>query len=213
MLRKKRQKKKGYREDDESIFLVLTTLGMISLLVVVVYFSSEYTFWEKLALQTRQFKKNDAISLLSTDNPELLEQSFWQIELIGENAVPGLLEVALDDSRDEQERLNAIYALGRLKKNGVKAVNNLVGFLRHGSANMRGVTVRALAKIGDESAVFSIEPLLNDKDRWVREGAQWALSTIKSKDAREILKQHQLDGAKIPDANDKLRWLEGKEVR
>ncbi len=207
MAKRQKNNKKTREEGEVSSFLAAIVLGVVLFFGVVIYFSSEYSFWEKLALQTRQFKSNDAFSLLNTDSPELLEQSFWQIELQGEQAVYSLLQIVKDESKDERERLNAIYALGRLGKNGAKSVNMLVSFLRHENEHIRGVTVRALGKIADPAAVFSIEPLLADEKRWVIEGAQWALSVIKSKAAREILVRHNLDAKNILKDGDVMPWI------
>ncbi len=207
MAKRQKNNKKTQDEGEVSGFLTAMVLGVTLFFGVVIYFSSEYSFWEKLALQTRQFKSNDVFSLLDTDSAELLEQSFWQIELQGEQAVYQLVKIVKDESKGERERLNAIYALGRLGKNGAKSVNILVSFLRHENENIRGVTVRALGKIGDAAAVFSIEPLLEDEKRWVKEGAQWALSVIKSKSAREILVRHNLDANNILKDGDAMPWI------
>ncbi len=167
--------------------IALIVAGVVGLFLLLIYLSNNFSFLENLASQTRNFKKNDVFLSLASTNEELLEKSYWELEQLGEYAVPRLVKIVEDEDKEEKERLNAIYALGRLGKNGAKALATLVPLLRDEDDDIRGTVVRSVGKIGDASAVFSIEPLLKDKSRWVREGAEGALKVIDSRDAKSIL--------------------------
>ncbi len=167
--------------------IALIVAGVVGLFLLLIYLSNNFSFLENLASQTRNFKKNDVFLSLASTNEELLEKSYWELEQLGEYAVPRLVKIVEDEDKEEKERLNAIYALGRLGKNGTKALASLVPLLRDDDDDIRGTVVRSVGKIGDASAVFSIEPLLKDKNKWVREGAESALKVIGSRDAKSIL--------------------------
>lgn len=171
-------------------FLAIIISGGVLFVYISAHYGTQYKFFENLISQRSTFKKNDAFTQLNTSNEELLEQAFWQIEQLGKYAVPQLVRIIADDNTAYIERINAIYAMGRLGAEGQKGVNVLLPYLRDKDFQVRGVTVRSLGKIADRGSEHNIEPLLDDESRWVVEGAEIALKKINSSLAKAMLKEH-----------------------
>jgi HEAT repeat protein len=112
-----------------------------------------------------------------------------------EISLPLLLKVVRDEDEDENERINAIYIIGRMGPDAASAVATLTKTLssRSSSTEVKAVSAGALGRIGRKanSAVTALSTHLKHKNKWVQEQAERALKSIRTRRAKNALKEHK----------------------
>lgn len=125
-------------------------------------------------------------------------QVHWEAALalgwMGEVALPVLTDALHSDNRDVCYR--AISALWLVGQDAVPALLDVLPAL-DSREKERAVTV--LGYIADPRAVSSLGDALQDDDRWVRERAAWALSSIGTPDALATLEGKRANQEGSPD--------------
>lgn len=171
---------------------------IISAILIIAFFgilffieTRNISILSKLTSTSTNFKRNEAFDLLSTRNSELLEKSIWKIEQMGDAATIVLIRMLEKSRLKTYEKINIIYALGRLKENGIASELVLIEFLSSNNPDIRAVTAKSLGKMKSRLSVPYLKNRLKDKSRWVRTSVITALEEIDSEDSRRILKEHK----------------------
>ncbi len=151
-------------------------------------------WWGKTP-QEEKTNKHKALDLalknLSSDDYQQQENAFYSLEMLGEQAVPGLIAIisGRQDGVTPKMQMDAIYAAGRIGAVSAPAVASITSALRDENPDKRAIAAVALGKIGRnaEGSVPYLIPLLNDKTPWVRESAATALDRIHMRKSTIVL--------------------------
>lgn len=160
--------------------------------------------------EAKKKKKENKLSNLSQETIEamLLEQNLvnleaseynffesavYNFEKMGEDAVAPLLEHLKNNRNDPSVVNSVIYTLGRLKKNGARAVPILMTYLKNSDYDTKVTTVSALGKIGKpaEMAIPKLKALLYDDEDWLTKVTKRTLKDIGTPMATAALEEYK----------------------
>ena len=119
------------------------------------------------------------------------ETAVYNFEKMGEKAVDHLVRY-LRSNRDEEKVVNnVLYTLGRLGKNGERAVPLITSYLSSSNYDYKAAAIAALGRIGksSEKALPQIKPLLYSEDEWLRHLAERTLRDIDTPQSLAMLKE------------------------
>jgi len=171
---------------------------LISIILIIVLFGTLFfletkniSILSRITSNADNFKKNEAFDLLSTRNNELLEKSIWKIEQMGEAATTVLVKMLEDKKLKTFEKINIIYALGRLKENGIKSELLLIEFLESNNPDVRAVAAKSLGRMKSKTSTYYLKNRLKDKSKWVRTSVIFALKEIDTDDSKKIIENYE----------------------
>lgn len=111
-------------------------------------------------------------------------------------SLPLLIEMARDEEEDIEKRINATYIIGRMEGNAEKAVVTLTRILssRKNDPVLKGVAAGALGRIGRYASpsVSVLGDHLYHNDPWVSHQSERALKLIKTRAAKEHLRNFEI---------------------
>jgi HEAT repeat protein len=169
------------------LFFILLCFGFT---MVYSHPTAAYTDEELAEMEKRRLEQ--ALENLGSAKYELVENSAYKFEQMGEESIIHLLKLMRENEDDSRIVMNTIYVLGRLGIMAKRAVPVLIPYLESENADIRAVTVIALGKIGygARDAVPTIITLLEDEDTWVARSAATALTRIRTKQALEAAEKY-----------------------
>lgn len=120
------------------------------------------------------------------------ENSVFNFEQLGEKAVEPLVS-HLRSNKDDLKIVTAvIYTLGRLGKNGARAVPIITPYVNNRDYDIRIAAISALGKIGpaSEKSIPTIRDYLTDPDEFTRITVVRSLEGIGTPQAKAIVKEY-----------------------
>lgn len=173
------------------------SIAMLVLLVRPAYGFSEQErkenirqWWgksQKEQVQNKEKTLQEALNQIAHPaSAEKQEQAIYQLEMLGEEAIPGLMEIIIADDLPSRARKDAVYAAGRIGASASPAVHTITAMLKHRDPDNRAVAARALGRIGKaaSASVEKIAALLYDEHPFVRDSARRALKDINTQEAQ-----------------------------
>ncbi len=169
-------------------FRLCIYLFVISLFILEPAYAAKPTRKSREELQLMEKRRLEMlVNNLGAGNYGPVENAMREFEEMGEEAVPHLTAVLRDKDQEKKVHLNAIYALGRLGKDGRRGVSAIITYLRRNDEDFKAVSAIALGKIGKSArdAVVPLSQLLFDESPWVIKSARDALLKIGTEQAQK----------------------------